>query len=160
MTGRNHDRSGRVRAWIYDVGVVPMTAAWYRAVLELVPERCRLLDIGIGTGGALVAHAGLLMDKKVEVTGIDVDVAYVGRCRQAVARRGLSDRVVVRLESVYDHRGGPYDVAYFSGSFMLLPDPVAALRHVSTLLTSSGRIYFTHTVERRRSRTLEVLKPL
>jgi cyclopropane fatty-acyl-phospholipid synthase-like methyltransferase len=108
----------------------------------------------------LLAHADLLARKDVRVTGIDVDIAYVDHCRRAVARRGLADRVVVRLESVYDHRGGPYDAAYFSGSFMLLPDPVTALRHVSTLLTPAGRIYFTHTVERRRSRTVEALKPL
>jgi SAM-dependent methyltransferase len=160
MTDSSHDPRATVRGWIYDATVVRMTSAWYRAVLERVPTRCRLLDIGIGTGGALLAHADLLTRKDVLVTGIDVDVAYTARCRQAVARRGLGDRVVVRLESVYDHHGGPYDAAYFSGSFMLLPDPVAALRHVSALLTSTGQIYFTHTVERRRSRTVELLKPL
>jgi SAM-dependent methyltransferase len=160
MTDSSHDHRATVRAWIYDATVVPMTAAWYRAVLERVPARCRFLDIGIGTGGALLTHADLLIRKDVLVTGIDVDIAYTARCRQAVARRGLGDRVVVRLESVYDHHGGPYDVAYFSGSFMLLPDPVAALHHVSALLSSTGRIYFTHTVERRRSRTLELLKPV
>jgi SAM-dependent methyltransferase len=148
------------RAWIYDATVTRMTAGWYGAVLERVPDRCRLLDVGIGTGGALLAHAEYLQRKELLVTGIDVDRSYLDHCRRAVARRGLGDRVTVRLESVYDHRGGPYDAAYFSGSFMLLPDPVAALHHVSTLLTPTARVYFTHTVERRRSRTVEVVKPL
>jgi SAM-dependent methyltransferase len=150
----------RIRPLIYDAAVVRMTAAWYRAVLDRVPPGCRLLDVGIGTGGALLASAELLTRKDLRVTGVDVDVAYVERCRRAVARRALDDRVVVRLESIYDHRGGPYDAAYFSGSFMVLPDPVAALRHVGTLLAPGAPVFFTQTVERRRSRALEVVKPL
>lgn len=160
MTQASRHRRARIRAWLYDAAVVPMTAVWYGAVLERLPAGCRLLDIGIGTGGALLAHADVLTGKDLRVTGIDVDVAYVDHCRRAVSRRGLGDRVAVRLESVYDHHGGPYDAAYFSGSFMLLPDPADALRHVSALLTPAGRIYFTQTLERRRSRTVEVAKPL
>src|SRR5262249_30494935 len=113
VTDSSHDPRATVRAWIYDATVVRMTAAWYRAVLERVRTRCRLLDSGIGTGRALLANADLVTGKDVLVTGIDVDAAYTAQCRQAVARRGLGDRVVVRLESVYDHHGGPYDVAYF-----------------------------------------------
>jgi SAM-dependent methyltransferase len=75
-------------------------------------------------------------------------------------REGLDGIVAPRLESVYDHRGGPYDAAYFSASFMLLPDPPAALRHVRSLLVPDGRIYFTQTFEHTPSRAVETLKPL
>jgi SAM-dependent methyltransferase len=118
------------------------------------------LDIGIGTGSALLANADVLVAKDIRVTGVDVDDAYVERCRAAVARRGLADRVEARRVSIYDHRGGPYDAAYFSASFMLLPDPPAALRHVRGLLTPGYRIYFTQTFEHDRSRAVELLKPL
>jgi SAM-dependent methyltransferase len=149
-----------LRARLYDAAIVRMTAAWYGAVLERLPAGCRLLDVGIGTGGALLAHAALLVARNLRVTGVDVDAAYVAQCRRAVAARGLADRVAVLLESVTDHAGGPYDAVYFSGSFMLLPDPAAALRHVSSLLAPGGRLFFTQTVEGQRSRLLEVLKPL
>lgn len=148
------------RASIYDAAVVRMTAAWYRSVLERLPPGCRLLDIGIGTGAALLANAGILRDQDLHVTGIDIDAAYVERCRRAVARGALDDRIRVRIESVDDHRGGPYDAAYFSGSFMLLPDPSRALRHVAALLAPGGRVYFTHTFEHERSRAAELVKPL
>lgn len=148
------------RARVYDAAIVPLTASWYRAVLERLAEGCQLLDVGIGTGAALVANAPLLIDKRVHVTGIDVDSAYVTRCRQAIADAGLADRVDVRLESVYDHRDATYDAIYFSASFMLLPDPPAALRHVCGLLRPDGRIYFTQTFEHRRSRLAEIVKPL
>ena len=150
----------RVRAAVYDAAILPLTTGWYRAVLARLPPRCRLLDVGIGTGGALLANAELIIARDLRVTGVDVDAAYIDRCRSAVAQRGLADRVEARLESVYDHHGGPYDAAYFSGSFMLLPDPAAALRTVGALLSAGARIYFTQTFEHERSRVVEVVKPL
>jgi SAM-dependent methyltransferase len=150
----------KVRARVYDAAIVPLTAAWYRAVLERLPEHCRVLDVGIGTGAALVANAALLAVKHVSVTGIDVDSAYVAQCRRAISRANLDQLVDVRLESVYDHRDADYDAIYFSASFMLLPDPRAALRHVCTLLRPGGRLYFTQTFEHERSRLAELVKPL
>jgi SAM-dependent methyltransferase len=150
----------RVRSAIYDAAIVGMTADWYRAVLRRLPAGCRLLDVGIGTGAALFANADLLREKDVRVTGVDVDAAYVERCRHAVVGHGLADRVEVRLESIDAHGGGPYDAVYFSGSFMLLPDPAGTLRHVRSLVVPAGPAYFTQTFEHRRSRLVELTKPL
>lgn len=150
----------RARSAIYDALIVGMTADWYRAVLARLPHGCRLLDVGIGTGAALLANAELLIERDVRVTGVDVDAAYVERCRLAVAGRGLDDRVDVRLESIDVHRGGPYGAVYFSGSFMLLPAPAATLRHLRALLVPGAAVYFTQTFEHRRSRAVELAKPL
>lgn len=149
-----------MRALLYDAAIVGLTAGWYRAVLERLPAGCRMLDVGIGTGGALIRNAAIVCDRDVRVTGVDVNRAYVERCRTAVAQAGLADRIEARLESVYDHRGGPYDAAYFSASFMLMPDPPRALRHVCSLLAPGGRVYFTQTFEHERSRLVELVKPL
>jgi len=150
----------RTRARIYDAAIVQLTGGWYRTVLARLPHGARLLDIGIGTGSALLVNADLVTEKDLRVTGVDIDAAYIDRCARGIAGRGLADRIAARHQSVYDHRDGPYDAAYFSASFMLLPDPPAALRHVRALLTPGGRIYFTQTFEHRRSRTVERLKPL
>jgi len=149
----------RLKAGIYDKAIAPMTAGWYASVLKRLEHGSRVLDIGIGTGAALVVNASLLDSKDVHVTGIDIDAAYVERCRETVVAHGLAGRVEARLQSVYDHTGGPYDAAYFSGSFMLLPDPVAALRHVASLLTPEGAVWFTQTFEHERSWIVERLKP-
>lgn len=149
-----------LRARIYDRLIVPMTSGWYRHVLDHLPEHAQLLDVGIGTGSALLVHAATLRQRHLRVTGVDIDAAYVVRCREAIARTGLEDRVEARLESVYDHRGGPYDAVYFSASFMLLPDPPAALRHILPQLAADGRVFFTQTFERRRSPLVERIKPL
>jgi cyclopropane fatty-acyl-phospholipid synthase-like methyltransferase len=150
----------RVRSAVYDALIVRMTAGWYRAVLRRLPAGCRLLDVGIGTGAALIANADLLVANDVHVVGVDVDAAYVERCRRTLDQHGLADRVRVRLESIDVHQGGPYDAVYFSGSFMLLPDPAGTLGHVRTLLRAGGSVYFTQTVEHRRSRIVERLKPM
>jgi SAM-dependent methyltransferase len=150
----------RVRSAIYDAAIVGMTAEWYRAVLGRLPAGCRLLDVGIGTGAALIANAHLLRERALHVTGVDVDAGYVEHCRRAIVRHGLDDRVAVRLESIDAHEAAPYDAVYFSGSFMLLPDPVATLRHVRSLVVPEGHVYFTQTFEHRRSRTVELVKPL
>jgi SAM-dependent methyltransferase len=149
-----------MRAWLYDAAIQRMTTPWYREVLSRLPEGCHLLDVGIGTGTALLANRQLLEARDIRVTGVDIDPAYVDACRRAIAAAGQSGRIEARLESIYAHRGGPYGAVYFSASFMLLPDPSAALRHVVALLGGEGRIYFTQTFEERRSAFVERFKPL
>lgn len=53
-----------------------------------------------------------------------------------------------------------FDAAYFSGSLMIMPDPVAALDHVASLVVDDGPIYITQTFQTRRNALLERVKPL
>nr|WP_274520682.1 class I SAM-dependent methyltransferase [Ectothiorhodospira variabilis] len=148
-----------IRGIIYDRLILKLTSRWYAEVLERLPEGAVLLDVGIGTAGALLANAGRLRDKALRVTGIDIDADYVERARQRLRGSPVEDRVQVRLESVHEHRGGPYDAVYFSASFMLLPHPEQALRHCCDLLKPGGCIFFTQTIQERRSRWMETFKP-
>jgi SAM-dependent methyltransferase len=149
-----------IRAWVYDRVIAGMTAKWYRQVLERLPDGARLLDVGIGTGAALARCADVVRAKNLTVVGLDIDRDYLAYCQAALGRAGLTGHVTPVLGSVYDHRGGPYDAVYFSASLMLLPDPVAAITHVSTLLAPGGRLYSTQTFHHRRSPVLERAKPL
>ena len=149
-----------MRALIYDLTFRRLTTEWYRAVLSRLAPGARLLDVGIGTGGALVGNAELVRERKLHITGVDIDPSYVKRARKRVEKAGLNQQVTVMLESIYDHSGSAYDAAYFSASFMLLPDPVAALQQVSTLLSPGGRLFFTQTFENQRSVLVEKTKPL
>lgn len=149
-----------MRGLIYDAAILPLTTRWYAEVLDRLPRGARLLDVGIGTGGALAKNADRVQAKDLKVVGVDIDDDYVKRSRKNLAKAGLDDRVEVVLQSIYDHRGGPYDAAYFSASFMLMPDPPAVLRHVVGLLKPEGRVYFTQTFQDRPSALLEKAKPL
>ncbi len=149
-----------MRSWIYDQVFLHLTTGWYREVLRRLPPGASILDVGIGTGSALARNAPLVNERDLRIMGIDVDGSYLRSCRRRLADAGLSQSVTTRLESIYDHRGGPYEAVYFSGSFMLLPDPVTALRHVTQLLSPAGRIYFTQTINTRSAPVLERLKPM
>jgi SAM-dependent methyltransferase len=149
-----------IRSFIYDVLILRLTSRWYAEVLARVPEGAALLDVGIGTAGALLANADPVKRKRLRIVGIDVDADYVARARRRLEGSSLGDIAEVRLESVYDHQGGPYDAVYFSGSFMLLEEPERALRHCCTLLKPGGRIFFTQTIQRQPARWMEILKPM
>jgi 2-polyprenyl-3-methyl-5-hydroxy-6-metoxy-1,4-benzoquinol methylase len=149
-----------IRSFIYDTLILRLTSRWYAEVLRRVPESAALLDVGIGTAGALLANADVVKRKGLRVTGIDIDADYVDRARQRLRNSTLTDSAEVRFESVSDHQGGPYDAVYFSGSFMLLPEPEQALRHCGALLNPGGRIFFTQTFQKQPARWMEVLKPL
>lgn len=149
-----------IRSFIYDTLILRLTSRWYAEVLRRVPAGAAVLDVGIGTAGALLANAALVERKQLRVTGIDVDADYVERARRRLRDSPIAGRAEVRLESVDDHRGGPYGAVYFSGSFMLLPQPERALRHCRGLLEPDGRIYFTQTFQTRHARWMEILKPL
>lgn len=149
-----------LRGWIYDRLVAGMTAYWYREVLDRLPDKAVVLDVGIGTGAAMARSADLVRGKQLRVIGLDIDPDYLDRCRRELVRSGLEKHVSPVLSSVYDHEGGPYDAVYFSASLMLLPDPVMAIKHVADQLAPDGRIFATQTFQHRRSRLLERAKPL
>ena len=149
-----------MRSWIYDRAVQPLTRQWYRAVLERLEPATRMLDVGIGTGGALADNADIVHGRDLSIRGIDIDADYVATCTRRMEAAGLSDRVAVSLQSLYDHQDGPYDAVYFGASFMLMPRPIDALRHAQALLADSGRVFFTQTFQGRRSRIAEWGKPL
>ena len=128
--------------------------------MRRLPDGAALLDVGIGTAGALLANGDLVTQKRLRVTGIDIDADYVFDARKRLHESSLCHTARVYRESVYDHTGGPYDAVYFSASFMLLPDPKRALRHCCHLLNPNGRIYFTQTMQDVRSPLMETLKPM
>ena len=149
-----------VRGWLYDRAITGLTTGWYRAVLDRLPYGSAVLDVGIGTGTSLARCAEQVRAKNLQFTGLDIDRDYHARCVEEIGHADLGAHVTPLLESVYDHRGGPYDAAYFSASLMLLPDPVAALRHVTGLLAPGGHLYMTQTFHHKRSPLRERLKPM
>jgi alpha-N-acetylglucosaminidase len=149
------------RAKIYDTLIVSLTTEWYERVLLRLAPKSVMLDVGIGTGLALVNNKTLLEAKGIKVEGVDYDLDYVKHCKEVVAERGLSHAIKVQHTSIYDFKGGPYDAVYFSASLMIMPDPVIALKHgISMLKPKVGRIYITLTIQTQKSIIAEYGKPL
>jgi len=127
--------------------------------LNRLPEGAHILDVGIGTGTALIRNADQIRDKKIRVIGVDYDESYVLKCKKEIAEHRLEDWVSVVHASIYDFKPNfsegakIYDAIYFSGSFMILPDEKAALERVIPFLKDdhSGRIFFTQTFEEEQN---------
>ena len=179
----------RLPATIYDSMIISMTSVWYRSVLSELKVGDVVLDVGIGTASALITCKDILLEKKISVVGLDYNSHYIEAASEAIEAAGLSDSVSVSCISVYDLEGlnelrkylpddkNKFDVAYFSGSFSLLPDPIDALRAVATVLeplkiggkndskltddnTVRVKVYITQTYQRRVLPMLRYIKPL
>jgi len=86
-----------MRTVIYDALILRLTSRWYAEVLRRVPEGASLLDVGIGTAGALLANADLVKQKCLRVTGIDIDVDYIKCARRRLRDSAVADRAEARL---------------------------------------------------------------
>src|SRR5215210_8940352 len=103
---KRQNTKGVVRAWLYDRILMGLTSGWYREVLSRLPAGASLLDVGIGTGSAIVSNAKLVRAKDIHILGLDIDRDYLRRCEHVLSQSGLSEHVTPCLASVYDHCGG------------------------------------------------------
>lgn len=149
-----------MRAWIYDRSIVSLTSRWYAEVLGRVPRGAAMLDVGVGTAGALVSQAKLIAERDLHIHGVDIDPDYVKQAEKRIAKARLTSRVSVEHVPLNAHSGGPYDAIYFAASFMLFDDPIGALNDAVRLLKPDGRIFFTQTFHERKSPLMEKLKPM
>eukprot|EP01091_Cochliopodium_minus_P006989 TRINITY_DN1693_c2_g1_i1.p1 TRINITY_DN1693_c2_g1~~TRINITY_DN1693_c2_g1_i1.p1 ORF type:complete len:227 (+),score=56.63 TRINITY_DN1693_c2_g1_i1:4-684(+) len=151
------------RPFIYDFFITNMTTKWYASVLDRLDNDSHILDIGIGTGKSLLNNRSKLLEKNISVFGLDYDESYVSQCKKLIAQesRELRDKVTVVHCSIYTYNSVVrYDAAYFSGSLMIMPDPIEALKHVGSMLKEKGKIYITQTFEQKENKFLEFIKPL
>lgn len=149
------------RSKVYDTTILHMTTKWYEAVLSQCPQNSTILDVGIGTAGALINCSSIVKNRGLKIVGVDYDNDYVTQARVGLEKAGLSESVQVVHKSVYDlnkETDGVFDAVYFSGSFSLLPDPVEALNVIKPLTKS--KVYITQTYQRKSAPLLGYIKPL
>jgi len=148
---------------LYNTMVVSMTSTWYENVLTQLEDGECILDVGVGTAGALIQCADIIKSKNLRIVGLDYNALYIEEAKIAVIQAGLENHVNLVCMSIYDEKQLPalvlllqqlsgsrssssnlttnedkqfFDSIYFSGSFSLLPSPIDALHSVSKLLPS------------------------
>lgn len=143
-----------------------MTNLWYEAVIEELPTRASVLDVGMGTGTALCRNKTAVRSKGLHFVGIDYNRTYVETAREKMVQEGLSKAVQCLHGSVYEVDKHPdlpkekFNAIYFSGSFSLMPSPPDALRATAALLKPGGKIYITQTFQKKATWGMRTLKPL
>jgi len=153
---------------IYDVIIVHMTKRWYEVVIETLPAKSVVLDVGIGTASALVANSKAVKQKALRFVGVDYDSAYINHAKQVVEGAGLE--VDLHCRSIFDEgldkellqdagcKG--FDAVYFSGSISLMPEPSRALKITGAMLARGGKIYITQTFQKKNVPLGSIMKPL
>jgi len=163
---------------VYDFIIIKMTKVWYQDVISRLPNSARVLDVGIGTGSALLVNSESVLVKKLEWIGLDLDRNYVVHCNKSLSISSLRDHASVVQADIYDSNalsaikraraGGSrqastepilFDAVYFSGSFSLLPDPSGALRIAKSALKPGGLVYITQTFQHKSPPLFAYIKP-
>ena len=132
---------------MYDYFIVAMTTRWYHSFLLRLPENASVLDVGIGTAASLIANKDIILERTLNIVGVDYDEHYVA------AAANLEHYISVDCASIHDFSpqiGQTFEAVYFSGSFMIIRNKVQALNPCQRMLTAStGKFYFTQTIEQR-----------
>lgn len=158
---------------IYDFLIIKMTRLWYKTVLEKCNDNDKILDVGIGTGTALLKNKDIVFKKKLRYYGLDIDEQYVKKCKKIFENDLNINEKHIEPISVYEENDIKkafinndndelFDVVYFSGSITLLPDPLKALKIAKKLLkpNNNSMIYITQTYQIKNSPILSKIKPL
>jgi S-adenosylmethionine-diacylgycerolhomoserine-N-methlytransferase len=112
--------------------------------LQAQPGEC-VVEVGCGTARNLIRIAQRYPG--VRLYGLDASAEMLRTAREAVARAGLSERIVLKQGLAEDVTPGlfgldtPFDHAIFSYSLSMIPDWLAALAAATSSLREDGRLH-------------------
>lgn len=146
---------------IYNYFVTPFTTNLYTKFYEKEKEKSTILDIGVGNCEALIGNKKIILDKDLQILGVDIDEDAINRGRTLVIENGLSKNVSLRCADVYKmEQDRKYDTVVFSDSWAVIPDVqnMVTFAH-DNFLKNNGKVVVLTTLEDQPSRVRQILKP-
>lgn len=152
----------RLTAFLYDLVISRFLTI--TSHLLMLPHMAKLsgsfLDVGSGTGAPLQTIINNLKESYSKIVGVDMHHEYTLEAQ----RRFASDPDVTIYEmNFYDIKkqlNEKFNFIFFSFSFMLMPDQVAAINTAKSCLENDGRIAFLMTINPKENPIVRKLKPL
>lgn len=123
--------------------------AWFK-IFQFIKPNSTVLDIGCSSG---MLGAALKKEKKVTVTGIDIDESDV-----KLAKKNLDKALVVDAEQSDFSNLGKFDYVIMSDVVEHLVDPVSMLKHIKKLLNPGGVFIFSIPNMANVTTRMELLK--
>ena len=136
----------RYQRYIYDASRKYYLLGRDRLLDELLPPPGgTVLEIACGTGRNLIRAARRYPG--VRFYGFDISSAMLDTARASIARRGLSDRVIVALGDATDFSGehlfgvSAFDRVFISYALSMIPSWRAALTQAVAAVAPGGRLH-------------------
>lgn len=106
-----------------------------------LPEGCRILDVGCGTGASCKQMVENVSG--CSVVGLDNSVAMLDAARSRLC--GLERITLIHgdASALADHVAGPFDAVIYSASIFLIPDFHDSIRQAVQLLKPGGAVGMT-----------------
>lgn len=102
----------------------------------------RVIDVGCGCGATTLSIAERISPGGL-VTGVDISLPMLARCRERAKSAGLSNLEFVNGDAqVYEFSPTQADLVTSRFGIMFFEDPVAAFRNLRGALKASGRLAF------------------
>ena len=162
MIGYSKKILGRIRSYIYNKSISPITSNLYSTVVDQISPNSSVLDVGIGPGGAFISQAVKISKLNLNYCALEPSDAYFASAFLSISHHNLGRHVKVCNEGVLEHSGGPYDYVCFVASYMVVRDRSTVLKKVrQKLLRRSGRLLIAiDTIHQSRAPLQELLKPI
>ncbi|WP_446009649.1 class I SAM-dependent methyltransferase [Candidatus Electrothrix sp.] len=151
-----------MRNLLYNYIIKDFTNHGYEYCLEYFPHDSSILDIGIGNGKMLKTFHPVIKSKQLNITGIDINKAYLKNCKRLIKKYDLQDHLSIYHEPIEQFsppNNKSYDFVLFSMSFMLFNDQPLILDKVKDCLHPNGEIVFSQTMFKEKSWLLDIAKP-
>lgn len=98
----------------------------------------RICEVGVGTGLSALGYP-----RDCEVVGLDLSDAMLKRAKKRIARRGLSQIALCRMDAGrLAFRDGHFDAIYAAYVINVVPDPLAVARELARVCRPGGRVVF------------------
>jgi ubiquinone/menaquinone biosynthesis C-methylase UbiE len=149
-----------MRNFFYNTFVRKTTLAGYGAFFDSVSSGSQILDIGVGNGLMFEVYHQKIKDLQLSLYGIDLNQSYLKHCQKIIKKFHLEPYVqIAEQDFLTAEFNTPFDSIFFSMSFPLIQDQEKALAKAKSLLKAGGTLAFFQTMQNKRSRTMELLKP-
>jgi SAM-dependent methyltransferase len=150
-----------IKFYLYNMLVSKYTSILYKKFLKKIPENSIVLDIGIGNAYALIQNSDILVNKNIEIIGLDIDVTSINIAKKIIKEKNLDDFITVECVNIYDYKKeDKFDYIYFSNSYSVIPGIHEMMEYVcDNLLSDNGAIIVSTTLDNRTNYFKEVIKP-
>jgi cyclopropane fatty-acyl-phospholipid synthase-like methyltransferase len=134
----------------------------YKTVLERLPNRSRILEVGIGNGICVKRNADLIRDKNLTILGIDIDPDYLKLCNQYIVEEKLEKQVKAICQDLLTmDTKDKFDCIFFMESYPVIPNEIMKqmMEKCKSLLSKNGHVSFVHNLVKSKNPFVDFIRP-